>query len=174
MTYTAEEKAAIKAYKGPIHKIPRGQSSMPSARWDEKQGKLRNAHHCGRFLNHEEAKAMFKMGAPKNPNVQRRRNRAAELAETMTTREIAAHLGVTADLVREDLKQMGVKAKPIDRRGIGATQRSKEMAAKRREKVQKLFKAGTTKPTDIAEKIGGDRRTIRRDLVRLGLIEGRS
>lgn len=174
MTYTAEEKAAIKAYKGPIHKIPRGQSSMPSARWDASQGKLRNAHHCGRFLNHEEAKAMFRMGALKNQNVQRRRDRVAELAETMTTREIAAHLGVTIDMVRHDLNKMGVRAKPIDRGGIGATQRSKEMAAKRREKVQKLFKAGTTRPMDIAKEIGVDRRTIRRDLVRLGLIEGRS
>ena len=38
---TDEERAAIEAYSGPVTRVPRGASSMPALKWDEKKHVLR-------------------------------------------------------------------------------------------------------------------------------------
>ena len=171
---TTQEKAAIEAYTGPVQKIPPGESGLPTARWDAKHNKLRNAHHCGRFFSREEAKQRFRNGTMNKSSLTHRRQRVAELSKTMTAREIAAHLRLGIHIVRADLQAYGLKAQPIDRTGIGCTEKAKAIAKERRVKVRELFKAGMKKPADITQELGGDRRTIRRDLVRLGLIEGKA
>ncbi len=168
MTLTAEEQAAIESYNGPVQKIPLGTSGEPLARWDERENKLRNVHPCGRPYSVEESRDRFRNhGFRPDQKVAHRRKRVKELAQTMTIREMAAHLGCGEHQVRNDVKTLDIKAKAVDRRGMGRTKAHAEAAARRRVKVQELIDSGVTQTTKIAEALGACRRTIRHDLAYL-------
>lgn len=162
---TPEEQAAIDAFPvEEIQEIPTGESGLPELIWHQppgKMGELRQLNADGSLVTKEQALERMKRGMRQGISISIRRGKIRGLCKDMTVAKMAQHLSISENLIRRDLRHMGLKAFVSPRACQQMAQGQRNLEA-----VKEAMKTHKT-VAEIVKATGLVSRTVRRHMKRI-------